>query len=135
MSTTRVENDSLHCDISFRKRVKTTLTGLAAQTYTAAMLLDGYIERDAAVVVVDQIDSAANIISAMKARNLACQVGTTFNCYLINNGAAGVSLIGGVGVFVFGEVLAVNSYINLQIIIENDTTGSESVTILANQGG
>lgn len=135
MSTTRVENDSLHCDVSFRKRTKTTLTGITPKLYTAAMLLGGYIQRDANVVVVDNVDSAANIVSAMKAKNLACEVGSTFNCYLINNGAAGVSLVGGVGVFIFGDVLAVNSYVNLQIIIENDTPGSESVTILANQGG
>ena len=135
MSSTRVENDSLHCDVSFSKRTKTTLTGIGSQTYTIAMLLGGYIQRNASVVVVDNIDSASNIVSGMKARNLACTTGTTFNCYVVNNGAAGVTLLAGVGVFVFGEVLAVNSYINLQIIIEDDTVGSESVTILANQGG
>ena len=134
--STKIDGDSIHVQQVFRNLSVSTITTAGNVTYTASQLIDGIISRDCSGASrTDTTPTAAQIVSAMVAKNSAVTDGSSFHFYLSNEsdgGAEHLNLTGGTGVTVVSNnQIKRDRAVQFLVLATNTTALSEAVSIYA----
>lgn len=130
--STKIDGDSVHVQTLFRKITITTNSNASNQTYTAAQVLGGAINRDPnGAARTDTTPTAAQIVSEMTSKNSAVEAGSSFRFFLANTSSSyEITLAAGTGVTLTGETtIKKDKAVEIGVIATNVTASSEAVTM------
>lgn len=127
---TRIDSDSLHTKHVLTLTTVASVSGGNA-TYSAANMLDGFIDRDtSAGEHTDTTATAAELVTAAKALNTNVTDGASFYFTIRATGANRLNLSAGTGVSIKGpDTILANGVSWGTVVLHNTSLGSESASV------